>query len=62
MGARHKLNQAYLNGSLIVAAIVGFSVQSWLAFWIVLTLGVALDLWGGQIRPGTNNHRQRHDR
>ncbi|MBL8825510.1 MAG: hypothetical protein JNM18_00905 [Planctomycetaceae bacterium] len=62
MGARHKLNQAYLNGSLIVAAMVGFCFQSWLAFWIVLALGVALDLSGGQIRTNPKNINRRHDR
>lgn len=62
MGARHKLNQAYLNGSLFVAAIVGISLQSWLAFWIILALGVACNLYGGQIRTNPKNINHRHDR
>ena len=56
MGARQKLNRAYVNGSLLAAAAVGWLSQSWLAF--VLTLGVLLGchLFLGEIRPRPGRH------
>ena len=36
MGARHKLNAAYFNGALLLAAVAGWLVGSWLAFVVAL--------------------------
>ncbi len=50
-GARQKLNVAYFNGCLILAAIIGGSAESGLVFVLAL---IALVLGGyasGDIRP-----------
>ena len=51
MGARTKLNQAYLNGALIVAAAIGLLAQSWTVFIIAALIGIGLSLYAGEIRP-----------
>lgn len=51
MGARQKLNQAAINGCLIVGGLVGLFSQSWLAFFIATTVLAGLSLHGGEIRP-----------
>ena len=33
MGAKQKLNQSYLNGSLILALLIGLATESWLIFF-----------------------------
>jgi hypothetical protein len=50
MGAREKLNQAYLNGALAFAAVVGAVTQSWTVFWIAAIIVVASNLHSGGIR------------
>jgi hypothetical protein len=60
MGAREKLNQAYLNGAIVVAAIVGLVAQSWTLFWIAVAYVIASSIYGGGIRPKPG--RQRHRR
>jgi hypothetical protein len=50
MGARQKLNQAYLNGTLVMATMIGFMAQSWNVFWLALALGIASSFFGGEIR------------
>jgi hypothetical protein len=35
MGAQTKLNASYVNGSLVLAAIVGMLSQSWMGFCLV---------------------------
>ncbi len=51
MGARTKLNQAYFNGSLIIAAMVGLVAQSWLLFFLALAVLLASNLYLQEIRP-----------
>ena len=51
MGARTKLNQAYLNGTLVIAAAIGLFAQSWMAFVIAALIGIGLSLYAGEIRP-----------
>ena len=51
MGARQKLNAAYLKGSLIIAAAVGLAVGSWAAFLLTLAIMVGIGYHGGDIRP-----------
>lgn len=44
MHARNKLNCAYLNGSLIIAATIGIAVQSWVFFALALAALVIANL------------------
>src|SRR5947209_5883833 len=38
MGARQKLNRSYVNGSLLLASLVGWLAQSWLTFGLALAV------------------------
>ncbi len=51
MGARSKLNVAYAQGCLIVAAIVGLLAQSWTVFAVVLAVTLLGCVIAGDIRP-----------
>ncbi len=59
MGARQKLNTAYFNGGLLIAAIVGIAAGSWWVFFLVLILTVAGSIYSGNIRPATQRHQHR---
>lgn len=50
MGARQKLNQAHLNGALVIAAVVGVMTQSWAVFWIAALIAAGSGFCGGGIR------------
>jgi type IV secretory pathway TrbD component len=50
MGARRKLNQAYFNGSLIIAAVLGLITQSWVIFSLVLIGMLGLNVASRNIR------------
>jgi hypothetical protein len=50
MSAKHKLNQAYLLGALIVAGVLGGVTGSWAVFFITLAALVALSYHAGEIR------------
>jgi hypothetical protein len=54
MGARQKLNAAYLNSCLFVATLVGLIAESWALFWLVLVVSVGACCHSGDIRhrPG----------
>ena len=52
MGARSKLNAAYLNGALLFASMIGLGLQSWSAFIATAGLLIALQTVAGGIRPG----------
>ena len=52
MGARQKLNSAYLMGNFILAVLVGGVTSSFLVGIIAFVLGLAASLVGGEIRPG----------
>ena len=54
LGARAKLNLAYFQGALIVAAIVGGAFHSWWVFGIT-----AMVLIGGQIAVGEIRLKQK---
>jgi hypothetical protein len=59
MGARLKLNQLYLGGTQVVAAIFGLASGSWVMFGISLALILAAILQTGRIRPvrtGRHSH------
>ena len=50
MSARQKLNRAFLNGILLLAAILGAAAQSWLVFTIALALLLIASVITGEIR------------
>ncbi len=52
MGARQKLNAAYLNGGLLIAAFIGIAAESWSLFLLVLVVSVVSSCYSGDIRPG----------
>jgi hypothetical protein len=49
--ARTKLNITYVNGSLIVAAVLGWFAESWAVFLIALVVLIVSGLTSGEIRP-----------
>ncbi len=50
MGAREKLNASYVNGSLLLAAIVGGLTQSWPVFFLTTGVLLAGNLYLKEIR------------
>ena len=52
MGARKKLNGAFICGSLVVAAIAGILTQSVVVFLIGAIVLIGLNLYTGEIRTG----------
>jgi hypothetical protein len=52
MGARKKLNGAFLTGSLVTAGLAGLVSGSWLVFGLGLALLVGIDCVSGNIRSG----------
>lgn len=50
LGARTKLNWAYFNGALIVALVVGATLQSVCGFFVTLGILVAGQIAAGEIR------------
>jgi hypothetical protein len=50
MGARKKLNQGYLTGTLLAAAALGGLAGSWLVFAVAAGIGVCLNVLGGDLR------------
>lgn len=49
-GARNKLNQAYMTGSLVLAAYLGLVFNSWTAFGVAFVCAACLNIIGGNIR------------
>ncbi|HBN76086.1 MAG TPA: hypothetical protein DD473_09750 [Planctomycetaceae bacterium] len=60
MSARHKLNAAYLHGSLIIAGIVGGISQSYLVFGFTFAVLLIGNIQCGDIR--LNRHQTRRPR
>jgi hypothetical protein len=56
MGARKKLNGAYLTGSLVLAGLAGLASGSWLVFGVGLALIVGVNVVSGNIRSGGQRH------
>jgi hypothetical protein len=56
MPARERLNAAYFQGSVLLAALIGWGCSSWVAFVAALVVLLAGNLLAGDIRP---NRRQR---
>ena len=57
MGARQKLNQAFITDSVLLATAAGMLAQSWLVFAGVLAVLLASNLYLGEIRPGRISRR-----
>lgn len=49
--ARTKLNVAYFNGCLLVAALFGLIGESWAVFLAALAILLGCGYYGGEIRP-----------
>ena len=58
-GARQKLNQIYVNGSLLLAALAGWLTQSWPVFFLALAVLLGLGLYTQEIRLGKPDRRSR---
>jgi hypothetical protein len=50
MGARDKLNQAYINGAMITGTVLGIVAESWSIFWIAVIYCLASSIHVGEIR------------
>lgn len=50
MGARHKLNQAYIAGAVIIGTVAWLITESALIFWIALLSSLAFSVRDGGIR------------
>lgn len=57
MGARKKLNQAYVTGSLLVAGVIGLATESLVVFIVALAILLVGNLYTGEIRPGKGGRR-----
>ena len=62
MGARQRLNSFYLFAVLIVAALIGGTVQSWSLFLISAAVMILLLIHGGDIRPTPDSQRKKRQR
>ena len=62
MGARQKLNAAYVYGCLIISGFVGLITQSWALFWVALVVTVAICSHSGGIRHRTHARHMRRGR
>ena len=51
MGARMKLNAAYLNGALLIAVAIGIGCNSLTAFYLTAGVLIFLQTVSGGIRP-----------
>lgn len=54
--ARTKLNVAYLNGCLLIAAIFGAMAGSWAVFLVSLAILIVCGVHCGEIRPASGRH------
>ena len=50
LSAKHKLNAAYLNGALLIAAVSGIAAESFIVFLLVAALLIVGSLHDGSIR------------
>jgi hypothetical protein len=50
MSARKKLNSAFLNGSFLVAGLVGAAAGSWLIFGLAVAVLIGNNICAGNIR------------
>ena len=57
MGARQKLNEAHINGALIVAGLLGLATGSWTVFILAGAGLIGLSMHSGGIRSKGHNYR-----
>ena len=50
MTARKKLNVAFINGSVLLAGLIGYVCQSWIAFALALVLLLGMSIYAGDVR------------
>jgi len=55
MPARERLNAAAINGTIIVAGLLGALSGSWLLFGLVVAVGIVTSILGGGIRLKRRN-------
>lgn len=58
MSVRKKLNQGYIQGSFVIAGVIGGVCGSWTVFWTTAFILIALSTHSGEIRFG---RRLTHD-
>ena len=57
MGARQKLNEAYVNGALVVGGIAGLLTGSWTIFFITSAALIGVSTYSGGIRAKPGSYR-----
>ncbi len=50
MGAKHKLNETYIVGSIALAGIIGGLAESWIAFFIAAAVLIGAAVYKGDVR------------
>jgi hypothetical protein len=50
MGAKQKLNEAFVMGGILMAAAMGWITGSWMVFIVVLVIIIGLNVCTGDIR------------
>ena len=59
MSARHKLNQSYVNGALLIAGVIGACTESWTVFIALTVIFIGLSIHAGEIRPASTHRRKK---
>lgn len=62
MSARHKLNQSYVNGALLLAGVIGACTESWTVFIALTAIFIGLSIHAGEIRPVSTPRRKKRRR
>lgn len=56
--ARHKLNAAYIHGSLLIAGLIGAATESWNVFVLAASILTATSVLSGEIRLKQQTRRR----
>jgi hypothetical protein len=59
MGARQKLNRAYINGTLLTSGALGAMTGSWTVFVLSAAGLIVANLWNNEIRLKQKPRRSR---
>lgn len=59
MSARQKLNQACVNGALLLAGLVGACAESWTVFITLMAILVGLSIHAGDIRTTSTRRSEK---
>lgn len=60
MSARQKLNQAYINGVLLIAGLIAACAESLTVFVTLTVIFIALAIHAGEIRTSPRPHKPQH--